>query len=130
MQAKERKGMRMANILVVDDAEFMRMTLKKMVEAHGYTVVAEAGTGAAAVEEFARTRPDLVLLDITMPEMGGVEALRRIKEIDSAAKVVICSAVGQQAIVAQTVQYGAIDFVVKPFEEYQLIAAIKSALAG
>lgn len=130
MQAKERKGMRMANILVVDDAEFMRMTLKKMVEAHGYTVVAEAGTGAAAVEEFARTRPDLVLLDITMPEMGGVEALRRIKEIDSAAKVVICSAVGQQAIVAQTVEYGAIDFVVKPFEEYQLIAAIKSALAG
>lgn len=122
--------MRMANILVVDDAEFMRMTLKKMVEAHGYTVVAEAGTGAAAVEEFARTRPDLVLLDITMPEMGGVEALRRIKEIDSAAKVVICSAVGQQAIVAQTVEYGAIDFVVKPFEEYQLIAAIKSALAG
>lgn len=120
----------MANILVVDDAEFMRMTLKRMVEAYGYTVVAEAGTGAAAVEEFARTRPDLVLLDITMPEMGGVEALRRIKEIDSAAKVVICSAVGQQAIVAQTVEYGAIDFVVKPFEEYQLIAAIKSALAG
>lgn len=130
MQAKERKGMRMANILVVDDAEFMRMTLKKMLETHGYTVVAEAGTGAAAVEEFARTRPDLVLLDITMPEMGGVEALRRIKEIDSAAKVVICSAVGQQAIVAQTVEYGAIDFVVKPFEEYQLIAAVKSALAG
>lgn len=128
-EKKERKGMRMANILVVDDAEFMRMTLKKMLEAHGYTVVAEAGTGAAAVEEFARTRPDLVLLDITMPEMSGVEALRRIKEIDPSAKVVICSAVGQQAIVAQTVEYGAIDFVVKPFEEYQLIAAIDSVFA-
>lgn len=119
----------MASILVVDDADFMRMTIKKMVEAHGHSVVAEAATGGKAVEQFAAVRPDIVILDITMPEMGGVEALKRIKELDPSAKVIICSAVGQQAIVAQTVQYGASDYVLKPFEEYKLMAAINSVLA-
>lgn len=114
----------MANLMVVDDAAFMRMTIKKMVSAHGHTVVAEAGNGVEAVKKYIECKPDIVLLDITMPEMDGVSALKRIKEQDPAAKVIICSAMGQQAMVAQAIQSGAKDFVVKPFEESRLIAAI------
>lgn len=114
----------MAKILVVDDAAFMRMTIKKMVTAHGHTVVAEAGNGVEAVKKYSEQKPDIVLLDITMPEMDGVSALKRIREQDPKAKVVICSAMGQQAMVAQAIQNGAKDFVVKPFEESRLIAAI------
>lgn len=119
----------MARLLVVDDAAFMRMTIKKMVEAHGHTVVAEAENGVEAVRKFAETKPDIVLLDITMPEMDGVSALKRIKEVEPAAKVIICSAMGQQAMVAQTIQGGAKDFVVKPFEESRLIAAIDRVIS-
>lgn len=119
------KGERqMASVLVVDDAAFMRMTLKKMLEANGHQVAAEASNGIEAIKKYAEARPDVVLLDITMPEMNGVEALKKIKEIDPTAKVVICSAMGQQAMVAQAIQFGAKDFVVKPFEEERLIAAI------
>lgn len=114
----------MASVLVVDDAAFMRMTLKKMLEANDHQVVAEAANGIEAIKKYAEVRPDVVLLDITMPEMNGVEALKKIKEIDPTAKVVICSAMGQQAMVAQAIQFGAKDFVVKPFEEERLIAAI------
>lgn len=114
----------MANLLIVDDAAFMRMTIKKMVMAHGHTVVAEAENGVEAVRKYTECRPDVVLLDITMPEMDGVSALKRIREQDPKAKVVICSAMGQQAMVAQAIQSGAKDFVVKPFEESRLIAAI------
>lgn len=114
----------MAGVLVVDDAAFMRMSLKKMLEAHGHSVVGEAGNGVEAIRKYSELKPDAVLLDITMPEMNGVEALKKIKEIDPQAKVVICSAMGQQAMVAQAIQYGAKDFVVKPFVEERLIAAI------
>lgn len=119
----------MASVLVVDDAAFMRMTLKKMLEAHGHRVVAEAADGIEAVKKYAEARPEVVLLDITMPEMNGVEALKKIKEIDSAARVVICSAMGQQAMVAQAIQFGAKDFVVKPFEEDRLIAAVEKVIS-
>lgn len=114
----------MAGVLVVDDAAFMRMSLKKMLEAHGHSVVGEAANGVEAIRKYSELKPDAVLLDITMPEMNGVEALKKIKEIDPQAKVVICSAMGQQAMVAQAIQYGAKDFVVKPFVEERLIAAI------
>ncbi len=119
----------MARILVVDDAAFMRMTIKKMIEPHGHTVIAEAENGVEAVKKFIEFKPDVVLLDITMPEMNGVEALRRIKEIQPTAKVIICSAMGQQAMVAQTIQYGAKDFIVKPFVEDRLIAAIDKVMS-
>ena len=119
----------MASILVVDDAAFMRMTIKKMVEPHGHKVTCEAENGVEAIKRFLEFKPDIVLLDITMPEMNGVEALKRIKEAKPDAKVIICSAMGQQAMVAQTIQYGAKDFIVKPFEEDRLIAAIDKVLS-
>jgi two-component system chemotaxis response regulator CheY len=124
--AKNWKGGKiiMAKVLIVDDASFMRMTIRKMLEAHGHSVAAEAENGIEAVKKFIEYKPDVVLLDITMPEMNGVEALKRIKELDPNARVVICSAMGQQAMVAQAIQYGAKDFIVKPFEEDRLIAAV------
>ena len=117
----------MANVMV-DDALFMRMTIKKMLEAHGHTVVGEAGNGVEAVKRYAEIKPDIVMLDITMPDMDGVSALKRIKEIDAQARVIMCSAMGQQAMVAQAIQYGAKDFVVKPFEESRILAAIDRVL--
>ncbi len=119
----------MANVMVVDDAVFMRMTIKKMLEAHGHSVIGEAGNGVEAVKKYVEIRPDVVLLDITMPEMNGVDALKRIKEVDAKARVIICSAMGQQAMVAQAIQSGAKDFVVKPFEEGRLVAAVNRVMA-
>lgn len=119
----------MAKILIVDDAAFMRMTIKKMLEAHNHIVIGEAENGIEAVKKFAELSPDVVLLDITMPEMNGVDALKRIKEMDKDAKVVICSAMGQQTMVAQAIQYGAKDFIVKPFQEDRLIAAVEKVMS-
>jgi len=119
----------MAKVMVVDDAVFMRMTIKKMLEAHGHSVIGEAGNGVEAVKKYVEIKPDVVLLDITMPEMNGVDALKRIKEVDAKAKVIICSAMGQQAMVAQAIQSGAKDFVVKPFEEGRLVAAVDRVMA-
>ena len=114
----------MAKVLIVDDASFMRMTIRQMLEKNGHEVVGEAGDGIEAVKRFIEVKPEVVLLDITMPEMNGVEALKRIKELDSSAKVIICSAMGQQAMVAQAIQNGAKDFIVKPVEADRLIAAV------
>ena len=119
----------MAKVMVVDDAVFMRMTIKKMLEAHGHSVIGEAGNGVEAAKKYVEIKPEVVLLDITMPEMNGVEALKRIKEVDAKAKVIICSAMGQQAMVAQAIQSGAKDFVVKPFEEGRLAAAVDRVMA-
>ncbi len=119
----------MASVLVVDDAMFMRMTIKKMLEANGHSVAGEAGNGVEAVKKYMEIKPDVVLLDITMPEMNGVDALKRIKEVDAKARVIICSAMGQQAMVAQAIQNGAKDFVVKPFEEGRLVAAVNRVMA-
>ena len=119
----------MAKVLIVDDAAFMRMTIKQMLEKGGHEASGEAGNGIEAVKKFIELKPDIVLLDITMPEMNGVEALKRIKELEPTAKVVICSAMGQQAMVAQAIQYGAKDFIVKPFEEDRLIASIDKVMS-
>ncbi len=118
----------MARVLVVDDAAFMRMTIKKMIESDGYVVAGEAQNGVEAVQKYMELQPYAVLLEITMPAMNGVDALKRIKEFDPKAKVIICSAMGQQAMVAQAVQSGAKDFIVKPFEKDRLIAALKRVL--
>lgn len=116
------------NILICDDAAFMRMMIKDILTKNGYTVAGEAENGVKAVEKYNEVKPDLVLMDITMPEMDGIEALRKIKEQDPSAVVVMCSAMGQQAMVAQAIQYGAKDFVVKPFEESRILAAIDRVL--
>jgi len=118
----------MSRVLIVDDAAFMRMTIRKILEADGYTIAGEADNGEDAVKKYKELLPDVVLLDITMPVMNGVDALKEIKKFDEKARVVICSAMGQQAMVAQAIQNGARDFIVKPFEKDRLIAAIKRVL--
>lgn len=114
-------------IMIVDDAIFMRMKLKDILEKNGYEVVAEAQNGADAIEKYRAERPDIVTMDITMPEMDGIEALRGIKRIDPSAKVIMCSAMGQQAMVMEAIQSGALDFIVKPFETDRVIDSIQKA---
>ncbi|WP_312459174.1 MULTISPECIES: response regulator [Proteiniclasticum] len=114
-------------IMIVDDAIFMRMKLKDILEKNGYEVVAEAQNGADAIEKFRAERPDIVTMDITMPEMDGIEALKGIKRIDPSAKVIMCSAMGQQAMVMEAIQSGALDFIVKPFETDRVIDSIQKA---
>ncbi|GGI94668.1 chemotaxis protein CheY [Alicyclobacillus cellulosilyticus] len=120
----------MANrILIVDDAAFMRMMLKDILQKNGYEVVAEAADGLQAVQRYQEFRPDLVTLDITMPEMDGIEALRQIRAIDPNARVIMCSAMGQQAMVIDAIQAGARDFIVKPFQAERVLEAVRKALA-
>ena len=119
----------MASVLIVDDAAFMRLTIKQMLEANGHTVAAEAANGKEAVEQFVETRPDVVILDITMPEMNGLEALERIKIIEPKAKIIICSALGQQEMIAKAIELGAQQFIVKPFEAAVLVETMDRILA-
>ena len=114
----------MKNILIVDDTEFMRMTIKRVVEEAGFNVIAEAENGAVAIEKFKLHRPDLILMDITMPVMNGIEALKEIKAIDSEAKIIIVSALGQEATVREAIMHGATSFIVKPFQAERLIELI------
>ncbi len=115
-------------VLIVDDAAFMRMMIKEILTKNGYTVVGEASDGAQAVEKYKELGPDLVTMDITMPEMDGITALKEIKKLDSNARVIMCSAMGQQAMVIDAIQAGAKDFIVKPFQADRVIEAIKKTL--
>ncbi|AZP04257.1 response regulator [Jeotgalibaca ciconiae] len=112
------------NILIVDDAAFMRMKLKDILEKNGYTVVGEAQNGIEAVDLYKEVKPDLVTMDITMPEMDGIESLKQIKAFDSNAKVIMCSAMGQQGMVMEAIKMGAIDFIVKPFDTARVIKSL------
>ena len=112
-------------ILVVDDAMFMRMMLKDILSKNGYEVVGEAANGREAIDKYIELRPDLVLLDITMPEMDGITALKEIKHIDPQAVVVVCSAMGQQNMVIEAIQNGALDFIVKPFQQNRVLESLK-----
>lgn len=111
-------------VLIVDDAIFMRMKLKDILEKNGYEVVGEAQNGYEAIEIYKTEKPDLVTMDITMPEMDGVTALKEIKKIDPQAKVIMCSAMGQQSMVMDAIQAGAIDFIVKPFDTDRVIKSL------
>lgn len=115
-------------ILIVDDASFMRMMIKDILTKNGYTVVGEAPDGLQAIEKYKELSPDLVTMDITMPEMDGITALKEIRKIDPHAKVIMCSAMGQQAMVIDAIQEGAKDFIVKPFQADRVIEAIKKTL--
>ncbi|MGG0657945.1 response regulator [Rummeliibacillus pycnus] len=115
-------------ILIVDDAAFMRMMIKDILTKNGFEVVGEAGDGAQAVEKYNELKPDLVTMDITMPEMDGIAALKTIKEKDPGAIIIMCSAMGQQAMVIDAIQAGAKDFIVKPFQADRVIEAIQKAL--
>ncbi|MBP3889007.1 MAG: response regulator [Cellulosilyticum sp.] len=118
----------MARIMVVDDAAFMRMMLKDILTKGGYEVVGEAENGLKAIEKYKELTPDLVLMDITMPELDGIGAVRQIKGIDPAAKIIMCSAMGQQAMVLESIQAGAKDFIVKPFQADRIIEAVKKSV--
>jgi two-component system chemotaxis response regulator CheY len=111
-------------ILIVDDAAFMRMMLKDILTKNGYVVVGEAENGIVAVEKYKELRPDLVTMDITMPEKDGITALKEIRSIDADAKVIMCSAMGQQAMVIDSIQAGAKDFIVKPFQPDRVLEAV------
>jgi len=116
-------------ILIVDDAAFMRMMIKDILTKHGYEVVGEAENGTKAVQMYKELKPELVTMDITMPEMDGIQAVREIKKIDSSAKIIMCSAMGQQMMVMEAIQAGARDFVVKPFQQERVIQAIEKAFS-
>ena len=116
------------NILICDDAAFMRMMIKDILTKNGYNIVGEAENGAKAVEKYAELKPDLVLMDITMPEMDGIEALKKIKAADANASIIMCSAMGQQAMVIESIQSGAKDFIVKPFQADRVLEAVQKVV--
>ena len=116
------------NILICDDAAFMRMMIKDILTKNGYNIVGEAENGAKAVEKYAELKPDLVLMDITMPEMDGIEALKKIKAADANASIIMCSAMGQQAMVIDSIQSGAKDFIVKPFQADRVLEAVQKVV--
>ena len=115
----------MAKRLIVYDAAFMRMMIKDNLTKNGYEVVAEAANGVEAVELYKSHQPDLVTMDITMPEMDGIEAVKQIKAVNPAAKVIMCSAMGQQSMVMDAIKAGANDFIVKPFQADRVLEAVK-----
>lgn len=118
----------MSKILVVDDAAFMRMMLKDILEKGGHEVVGEADNGQEAIEQYMSLRPELVTMDITMPVMEGIEALKHIRESDPHAKIIMCSAMGQQQMVLEAIQAGAKDFIVKPFERERVLKSIRKVM--
>ncbi|GAA0866671.1 response regulator [Paraclostridium tenue] len=114
----------MKRVLIVDDAAFMRMSIRKMLEENGFEVVGEAENGVMAIEKYQELQPEVVTMDITMPEMDGLEALREIKKLDPAASIVMVSALGQEARMKEAIIYGAKGFIVKPFKEEIIISAL------
>lgn len=116
------------NILICDDAAFMRMMIKDILTKNGYNIAGEAENGLRAIEKYNETKPDLVLMDITMPELDGIQALKKIKETDPNACVIMCSAMGQQAMVIEAIQSGAKDFIVKPFQAERVLEAVKKVV--
>ena len=116
------------NVLIVDDLAFIKIVLRDIIEKSGFRVVGEASNGEQAITAYQDTRPDVVLMDITMPGMDGLTALKKIREIDPAARIIICSALGQQQLIVQAIQLGAKDFIVKPFQPQRVVAALKKAL--
>ncbi|HEX3014865.1 MAG TPA: response regulator [Desulfobacteria bacterium] len=119
----------MSGVLIVDDAAFMRMMLKDILTKHEITVAGEAENGLIALQKYQEVKPDLTILDITMPEMDGLQAVKEIRRLDPQARVIMCSAMGQQSMVIDAIQSGARDFIVKPFQADRVIEAVKKALA-
>jgi two-component system, chemotaxis family, chemotaxis protein CheY len=119
----------MARVLVVDDAAFMRKVVSDALASGGHEVIGEAGNGTEAVQRYQELSPELITLDITMPEKDGLAALAEIMAIDPAARVLMCSALGQESKVIESIKLGAKDFVVKPFQPARLLEAVGKALA-
>ena len=115
------------NILICDDAAFMRMMIKDILNKNNYEVVGEAENGQVAVDLYKELKPDLVTMDITMPEKDGIAAVKEIKAYDPQAKIIMCSAMGQQMMVMEAIQAGAKDFIVKPFQQERVVQALEKA---
>ena len=116
------------NIMIVDDLAFIKLLLKDLIEKAGFRVIGEASDGEEAIDMYQEKKPDLMLLDITMPKMDGITALKKILVLDPDAKIIMCSALGQQRLIVQAIQLGAKDFIVKPFRPERVISSIKKAL--
>jgi two-component system, chemotaxis family, chemotaxis protein CheY len=116
------------SVLICDDAIFMRTMLGDILSQAGFEIIGEAETGAQAVQKYDELKPDLVTMDIVMPDMGGIDAVRAITAKDPAARVLMCSAMGQQALVVEAIQAGARDFVVKPFQPSRVLEAVQRVL--
>jgi len=114
-------------VLIVDDATFMRMMIKDILKENGYEIAGEAANGVQAVDMYKSLNPDLVTMDITMPEMDGIKAVKEIMAHDSNARIIMCSAMGQQALVTEAIQAGARDFLVKPFQRERVLQALERA---
>lgn len=119
-----------AKVLIVDDALFMRNMLRNIFSESGFDIVGEAQNGNEAVELYQQLRPDLVTMDIVMPEKNGIEALKEIIAFDGAARVVICSALGQESLIMEALEAGAKDFIVKPFKPPKVIEVAQKVLSG
>ena len=118
----------MAKVLIVDDAAFMRMMIKDILEKNGYEVCGEAPNGLVAVELYNKEKPAIVTMDITMPDMDGIEAVKSIRATNPDAKIIMCSAMGQQSMVMDAIKAGAKDFIVKPFQADRVLEAVKKVL--
>ena len=116
------------SILICDDAAFMRMMIKDILTKNGYDIAGEAENGAVAVDKYSETKPDLVMMDITMPEKDGIQALKEIRAKDGAANIIMCSAMGQQAMVIESIQAGVKDFIVKPFQADRVLEAVRKVI--
>ena len=118
----------MARILVADDASFMRQMIKEIVESEGHEVVAEASDGVEAIDKYKAHHPDVVTMDIVMPRRSGIDAVKGILELDGTARVVMCSALGQETLVTEALQAGAKDFIVKPFKPDAVLKTLAKVL--
>ncbi len=120
-----KEGKCMARVMIVDDAEFMRMIIRDILLMHGHEVVAEVGDGEEAIQTYLEVKPDIVLMDIIMPDLNGKEALQKLLIMDPSAKVVMCSSLGQQALITESMKIGAMGFIVKPFEPDGMLDIIR-----
>ena len=118
----------MSRVLIADDASFMRQMIRDIIEPEGYEVVGEASDGVEVVEKFKKLRPDVVMMDIVMPKRSGIDAVKAIRAEDAGARVVMCSALGQDALVSEAIQAGAKDFIVKPFKPDAVLATLRKAV--
>ncbi len=119
----------MAKILIADDAQFMRLLLSRVLRENGHSIIGDAQNGEEVVEMYAKLRPDLVTMDVVMPKMNGLEATRKIISFDSGARIVVITALGQEAVAFEAVKAGAKNFIVKPFKKEEVFTAVQKSLA-
>ena len=119
----------MGNVLIVDDSKYLRLMIRKILKRHGHNIVAEAGTGEEAIEQFKLHSPDIVTMDVVMPKLNGLQAVKEIIQINPKANIVIVTALGHEHLVKEALKIGAKDFVIKPFKVEQLVQAVEKALA-